>query len=285
MKSKIVTFFSMVLLGFLSCQCTPKYSLSDNLGICGVYNNADYFKESGANYLEIGVSSVLCPHLPDSVWLANYNSLKDGALPTPCANKLFPGDYKLTGPDADLQKNLNYVEVAMQRGRMLGVEIFVLGSGGPRRIPEGFSREEAKAQFIELCKGIGDLGEKYGITVVIEPLRRQESNFINSVREGMEIVNAVNKPHLQVLADFYHMANVDEGPDAIIEAGKHICHCHIGEKAHRTAPGVEGDDFTPYFEALKIINYKGRMSMECNVEEGKHSQALEEIRRQIALVY
>ena len=30
------------------------------------------------------------------------------------------------------------------------------------------------------------------------------------------------------------------------------------------APGVEGDDFRPYFKALKAIGYEGGISIECN---------------------
>ena len=32
----------------------------------------------------------------------------------------------------------------------------------------------------------------------------------------------------------------------------------------RSAPGVKGDDFTPYFKALKQIGYKGAIALECN---------------------
>ncbi|GAB3013147.1 hypothetical protein GCM10027051_15540 [Niabella terrae] len=39
--------------------------------------------------------------------------------------------------------------------------------------------------------------------------------------------------------------------------------CDIGEKATRSAPGVAGDDFTPYFRAFQKINYKGRIALEC----------------------
>ena len=42
-----------------------------------------------------------------------------------------------------------------------------------------------------------------------------------------------------------------------------IVHCHIAEKQDRTPPGVMGDDFKPYLNALKKINYKGRISLEC----------------------
>lgn len=36
-----------------------------------------------------------------------------------------------------------------------------------------------------------------------------------------------------------------EPPQAIVDAGKHIRHCHIAEAAERTAPGTDGTIFVP----------------------------------------
>ena len=269
-----------------AASCIQGYDFSDNIGICRIKDN-ELISQAGYSYIEIGIANFLVPNRPDSVWAGKYEEIKALSLPTRAANGFFPGSYSLVGPDADLQRNLEYTETAMQRGRQVGIEVFVLGSGNARRIPDGFSREEARAQFVQLCKGIGELGEKYGIVTVIEPLRSEETNFINSVREGLQIVKEVDKPYLQVLADFYHMAQEGEGPDAIIEAGEHLRHCHIAEKANRTAPGTEGDDFTPYFKALKKIGYKGRISMECTFVEPETDiqSAIIETKRQIHSVF
>jgi sugar phosphate isomerase/epimerase len=89
-----------------------------------------------------------------------------------------------------------------------------------------------------------------------------------------------------VLADFYHMACVGEDAQAIVEAGASLHHCHIAEKVERAAPGVRGDDFTPYFRALKQINYQGRLSIECNWKnfEEEIGPAVAEVKRQIRSV-
>lgn len=284
MKALKLSLFATLLV--LAASCGPKYNLADNVGICRA-DDADLVEQAGYNYIEIGISAMLAPHQADSVWEKNYEILKAHPLPIRTANSFYPGDFKLVGPEADLERNLAYAETAMQRGKLLGIETFVLGSGRARKIPEGFSREEATAQFVELCKGIGDLGEKYGIVTVIEPLQSRETNFINSVREGTQIVLAVDKPYLKVLADFYHMARENEDAGAIIEAGEHLRHCHIAEKEERTCPGIAGDDFTPYFKALKKIGYKGRISLECRFPEKETDIAagLAETRRQINLVW
>jgi sugar phosphate isomerase/epimerase len=261
--------------------------LSERIGICTSIQDAPLLKKAGCSYVEIGISGFFVPDQPDSAFAANRKAAAESVLPVSAGNVFFPGDFRLTGPEVDLEKTLAYVEVAMRRARETGTKIFVLGSGGARRIPDGFDRKTAVEQLTELCRRIALLGEKYGVTVVLEPLRKEETNLINTVREGMEIVRAVRHPNLQVLADFYHMACVGEDAQALVEAGASLRHCHIAEQTGRAAPGVHGDDFTPYFRALKQIHYQGSLSIECNwtqMEEQAES-AVAEVKRQIRLVY
>ncbi|MDR1676255.1 MAG: sugar phosphate isomerase/epimerase [Tannerella sp.] len=261
--------------------------LSERVGICTSIENASILKEAGCSYAEIGISGFFVPDRPDSAFVPNREKAATCVLPVSAGNIFFPGNLRLTGPDVDLEKTLAYVDVAMRRAQQTGTKIFVLGSGGSRRIPDGFDRETAVEQFTELCRRIALLGEKYGVTVVLEPLRKEETNLIHTVREGMEIVRAVNHPNLQVLADFYHMACAGEDAQALVEAGASLHHCHIAEKTGRTAPGVHGDDFTPYFKALKQINYRGSLSIECNWTrlEEQAASAVAEVKRQIRRVY
>ena len=69
-------------------------------------------------------------------------------------------------------------------------------------------------------------------------------------------------PNIAVIADFFHMAREAEPVTDIVDAADKLVHCHIAEVGNRTPPGVDGDDFTPYFKALKQIGYDGRISIE-----------------------
>jgi sugar phosphate isomerase/epimerase len=102
--------------------------------------------------------------------------------------------------------------------------------------------------------------------MVIEPLRPNESNIINYVWQGMQVVRDVNSPRLEQLADIYHMISGRECARSIVEAGCHLKHCHIACKGTRQFPGTRPDDaaiFKPYFDALKQIGYTGGVSCEC----------------------
>jgi sugar phosphate isomerase/epimerase len=279
-KSKTLICFILFLIIPLSLF---SQDLCDRIGVCTSVNNAPIVKQAGGSYVEIGINSFLVPDKDDSNFAANLKSASESTIPVIAGNIFFPGNIKIVGPEADVDAILSYSETAMKRAKQIGIQIFVLGSGGARRIPDDFDREKATVQFVDLCKKIALIGEKYDVVVVIEPLRKQETNFIHTVRQGTEIARAVNHPNLRVLADFYHMACEEEDAQAIVEAGDLLYHCHIAEKAERTAPGIKGDDFTPYFKALKEINYKGSISLECNWKNFAEEvgTAIEEMKRQI----
>lgn len=258
--------FAFLLLATALClvqACGEKYvfSLDEHIGICGT-GWAEAAQKCGLDYLEANVSSFLCPESDDSVFTANREALA-GALPIYSANGYFPGSIKVVGPQAETERAIKYSETAIRRASEIGIKVLVLGSSGSRSIPEGFSREEAEKQFLALLKGIAPTAEKYGVVVAIEPLQHSETNFINTVSEGAAIARQAGSPNICVIADFFHMARVGEAPESIIENADKLVHCHIAEKEERTPPGAKGDDFTPYYKALKEIHYTGRISIEC----------------------
>jgi sugar phosphate isomerase/epimerase len=97
------------------------------------------------------------------------------------------------------------------------------------------------------------------------------------------MVEAVGHPSFKLLADIYHLLREGEGPDAIEKYGKYIHHCHIAEKEKRTPPGSDGDDFRPFLRALRKVNYRGRMSIECRWENLKEQlpAAVAYLKRQV----
>jgi len=240
------------------------------IGICTGISNSQILASAGYAYIEEGVGGFLSPLKPEEIFNEKLSLLKNSDIPVEACNSFLPGDLKCVGPETHHEQILQYVEIAFRRAELAGIKTIVFGSSGSRNIPEGFDREEAKLQFISICKKMAPLAEKFNVVVSLEPLNRKECNFINSVIEGGEIVMSVNHPNFRLLADIYHMLVEDEGAESIIKCGHLLHHVHIAEKEGRTAPGIHGEDFTAYFKALKAVNYKGRLSIECrwdNIEE------------------
>jgi len=281
---KLILGSAVFMAAILSQSCKPDYEfeLDKHLGICGT-SHAQAAKDAGLDYLEANVTSFLMPEKSDEEFAANKAIALESVPPMYSANGFFPGEIKIVGPEADIERAVKYSETALRRASEIGIKILVLGSSGSRSIPEGFDRKEAESQFVEFLKRIAPAAEKYEVKVAIEPLQTAETNFINTVKEGAEIARETGSDYICVLADIFHMARMNESPDDIIGAADKLVHCHIAEVEKRTPPGVMGDDFTPYLKALKEIKYTGRLSFECGWEDVNVQlpKAVEVMREQI----
>lgn len=244
------------------CTNAPSFDLDNHIGICGA-KRAQAAAECGVNYLEVSVTGTLIPEESEEAFALMKQWADSLSIPIYSANGFYPSDIVLTGPEAQTERAVNYGRTAIRRASELGMKVLVLGSGAARTIPDGFDRTEAENQFLELLKALAPDAEKYGIIIGIEPLRRRETNLINTVREGAQMARNTGSPAIGVIADFFHMASAGEGPDALIDCADKLVHCHIAEALSRTAPGVNGQNFVPYFQALKDIGYTGGISMEC----------------------
>jgi sugar phosphate isomerase/epimerase len=181
-------------------------------------------------------------------------------------NGFFPASIKLTGPQKDHAAALAYCEVAFRRADQLNIRRLVLGSSGSRNYPEGYDKATAVEEFTELLRKMGPIAAKYKVIVVLEPLRKAESNFMNTVAEGVAIVKDVDHKNIRCLADIYHMMVEGEGPEVLVREKKYIGHTHVAELEGRSVPGTHGEDLTPYYKALRKARYKGGMSIEARWE-------------------
>lgn len=249
------------------------------LGICTGRANAAALQAAGADFVEENVQNFLQPEQPDFV-------VPPTALPVYAANCFLPAALPCVGPSVDFARLVRYAGCAFERAKQVGIKIIVFGSGGARQIPAGFSQAKAEEQFLAFLCEIGPLAARSSLTVVIEPLNRAECNFINSVPEAAALSAACHHPNVQVLADFYHMLRDGQSPDDLRPHGAQLRHVHIAERAQRTAPGVAGDDFRPFFRALQQINYTGAISIESSWGNlaAEAGPALTELRRQITAV-
>jgi sugar phosphate isomerase/epimerase len=258
----------------------------EKIGISTSIENNVILASAGYSFVEENARGFLVPAEPDSAFEQKLSLLKDSKLPVEACNSFLPGNLKCVGPAPAHEEILKFGESAFRRAQVAGVRTIVFGSGGARGIPEGFSREKAKQQFISICSQLAPLAQKYNVVISLEPLNRQECNFISSLEEGAEIVNAVKHDNFRLLADIYHMLKENESPSNITKFGHLLYHTHIAEKKDRTAPGVSNEDFTPYFKALKDIGYQGCMAIECswkNLEE-QAAGSLKVIRSQLSVI-
>ncbi len=249
-------------LGRWSPSASAESAFAVELGVSTFFEKHTALKNAGFQYIEENVERVLVPKDGNEEFEKIRRSVAIASLPVYACAGFIPSDMKIVGPQVKMDVLLRYVEIVFRRAERIGVKRIVLGSGKSREIPEGFARERAVEQLVEFGKTIAPLAQMHSVIVVLEQLQRSECNFINRVDEGIAIVEAVDHPNFQQHADIFHMLRVGEGHESLVKAGARLKHCHIATKKSRKAPGMEEDDFRPYFKALKQIGYRGGISIE-----------------------
>jgi D-psicose/D-tagatose/L-ribulose 3-epimerase len=224
-------------------------------------------KVAGFDYGELGVATIarMSPQSFEEA-VAKHKAI---GLPTPTANGFVPRDVKLTGPGTDKEKQMAYVRTALDRVARLGVKIVVMGSADARNVPDGFPRQEAWKQLVDFGKRLGPEAGKRGIVIAVEPLRKQESNIINTAAEGLRLVEEVGDPHFQLMVDFYHLASEKEDPEIIVRARDHIKHFHFANPEGRVFPLQASEyDYAGFFAAVRKIGFRGGLSVEAMPKNG-----------------
>ncbi|MDQ3393974.1 MAG: sugar phosphate isomerase/epimerase [Bacteroidota bacterium] len=237
------------------------------IGIVQNYENDSLLQAQGYKYLVESTQKIFSPkNVSGQQFQVHLQKLKILDIPLYGSNLFIPGELKVVGPEVDENAVLSYVEVVFQRAKATGIGMVLWGSGGSRQIPEGFDRKAARIQFVSMAKKVSALAEKYDITLALENLNSTEGNFINTLAEAFEIVKDVNHKNFRLCADIYHMLKEGESPEIIKKTKGYLVYCEIAEKEGRTPPGVNGEDFKPFFNALKSIGYDGKVMLECRWE-------------------
>ena len=250
-------------------------------GVCGQPDIASVLGEVGYDFVEVHVQRDLKTDGTAEEFQPLLDQLRVAAVPVTAANCFVPGDLKITGPNVDMDALTRYVQTAFDRASQAGIDTIVFGSGGARRIPDGFGRDVAWQQLLDFGQMIAPVAQSFDITVVVEPLNRRECNVFNSVGECAKYVRQINHPHVRLLVDAYHWAQENDSYQDLVESLPLIRHAHIATYESRMAPSLEACDFGPFFAALKQGGYSGRISIEgkWNDLESDAAAALQELKR------
>jgi sugar phosphate isomerase/epimerase len=214
-------------------------------------------------YIEENIQTLLVPEADDAAFQRRLDIVKSLPVPVAAANRLLPPELPPIGPAVDEPRLHRWLETVMRRSEAAGVKIIVWGSGVSRRVPDGFSVETAWDQFCKAVAYAAPLAERHGVTIVIEPVCRYDSNFIMSLADGAKVVERVAHPSVKLLADFYHMIIEGEPASEIVRYKDILEHIHLSEVGpDRGQPGRHGDDLREYLRAVKEAGYDKGMVIE-----------------------
>jgi len=251
------------------------------MGVNAGFDRAQAAHEAGADYLLLPVAKFLKPDKSEAEFEKQLRLLDQSPIPVLSCNSFLRGpELRSVGPDAKTDNVLRFAETAFKRAKRAGVKYIVFGSSGSRKKPDDWTKEQVDEQFIALLQKMGAIAKPQGIIVAVENLQASECNYLTRVREVGDIIGQVNHPNVRVLADLYHSTVMEDSPEDYAKYSHLISIIEIAEKTGRTAPGVNGQDFRPYFQALKSKGYKGPIEIEGKWTPYQLSKAFATIREQ-----
>jgi sugar phosphate isomerase/epimerase len=151
----------------------------------------------------------------------------------------------------------------------IGGNIIVVGSPKQRNVPEGATPQQAWEWAKQTLNRAVARALQHGVTICLEPLSPQETNFINTAEEAVRFVKQFHTPSLKAILDVKAMCSESKPiPEIIRGSWPHFAYFHGNDK-NLKGPGFGDVDFTPIAEALYDVGYNGFVSVEVfNFDEG-----------------
>jgi sugar phosphate isomerase/epimerase len=194
------------------------------------------------------------------------SAIEDNGLQTVGLHWLFAGPSGLHMTTTDNQvwgRTRDYLSCLLDLCSDLGGRVLVLGSPKQRSIVDGQTRDGAWQRAVELLSSVLDKAGDLGLTICLEPLSPVETDFINTVAEGMKMVRQINQPSLKIHLDVKAMYSEGKPVPEIIRSVNvdDIGHFHVND-ANLYGPGMGDLDYAPIAEAIKDVGWNKWLSVE-----------------------
>jgi sugar phosphate isomerase/epimerase len=167
----------------------------------------------------------------------------------------------LTAPEAGVRElAAARLEAQIEAARRFGALVIIGLIHGP--IPPQADRERAAEWLLSGLNRLARRARAAGVRIVIEPVNRYESNWLNTVDEVLDLIEHLGEDNVGVLPDTFHM-NIEEADvfEALRRAGSRLWHLHVAD-SNRRAPGCGHLDFNQIAVALAAQRYTGAVSAE-----------------------
>lgn len=173
------------------------------------------------------------------------------------------GLHMTTTDDAMWGRTRDYLSCLLDLCGDLGGKVLVLGSPKQRSLVEGQTKEGAWQRAADLLGSVLDKAAGLGATICLEPLSPVETDFINTVAEGMEMVRQIDHPNLRIHLDVKAMCSEAEPVSETIRSVKaeDVGHFHVND-ANLYGPGMGDVDYAPIAEAIDGIGWDKWLSVE-----------------------
>lgn len=181
------------------------------------------------------------------------------------------GSIQLLDPDpATRAKAVELDRKRLDMARALGAGwVIEVPTFGACRFPETAGTPSPHAiedkLLVDALKQLTPDVERTGVKILLEPLTKKETHFMNLQEHGARIIEQSGGQCARLLSDFYHM-QMDEKDvvETLTRYGKYTGYVHLADGVKRTEPGSLPYDYRPGFKVLKKVGFSGWINVEAN---------------------
>lgn len=170
-------------------------------------------------------------------------------------------EFRLTDPS---YRNAFYngVEKTCEFASKLGVKRLITQVGADTGADRAFQHRS----IVDGLSAVAPVLEKYGITLMIEPLNTlfdHKGYYLTSSVEAFDIVREVGSPFVKVIYDIYHQ-QITEGNiiPTVTSNLEYIAHLHAAGHPGRHEPWLGESDYRVIIDAIDKAGYDGAIGLE-----------------------
>jgi hydroxypyruvate isomerase len=237
----------------------------------GFVKDIDAIAREGFDCIEMHYKEII--PMDDIEFRAANKKLKNSSLTAEVFNNPLPLDKQIIAPEFKLADYRDHLLKGADRAAEMGARFCNFGNGRTRSLPKEASEAELKAarsKILECISMLCEINAEYNITVLLEPLSPVVSNFILNIPEALALSTELGVYNLKPFIDLRWFVDEKRPYEEIITYADQIGHIHIDNPLPafptRYIPRITDEfDYTPLFNALKKICYKGIIACEANV--------------------
>jgi 5-keto-L-gluconate epimerase len=148
------------------------------------------------------------------------------------------------------------IEVASEFGAMVNM-------GRVRGfVADGETVQITEERFKVVVEELLNYAKALGVALILEPINRYESNFINNLDEGVALINKLKINGLKLMPDVFHM-NIEDSSieENLVKYKDYLSYVHFAD-SNRLAPGWGHLNFKTIIDALVLAKYDDWVTIE-----------------------
>lgn len=163
----------------------------------------------------------------------------------------------------DHDRFLDGLARSLEVAQRLGTKVMI-AQAGPELV--GVPRQQQHDALVEAMARSADVLKGSGVRLALEPLNTlvdHKGYYLSSTSEGLDIIDAVNRPEIALLYDLYHSMVMGEDVPAVMQGRvDRVAHIHIADHPGRNQPGTGRLPLKASLDWLVTNGYAGYAGLE-----------------------